>query len=816
MTHSAYSLAEDGGCNVVEFVALAEFDIDAGAVLRCRVPDVGGADSSFLCEQMLPDRSEGHAHQRTVFFKGRAAAPGSSSSSSSTTADTPPQTQTQPSVLRDTDVFLRVRTYRCVKAAGGGGEGDGGAGGLEDEGGGGSGGVTWVRTCPGTSEEFLYSVAVPQESQRAKSVRSRTVCELLVATSAERRADTVHSIPVTAAVGVRRVATPPCCRQDDERAPGTMLVLTGTGCGYDLGIDFLDSAPYESDAAQAAAAADASTEAADAAATTAASEATHPTDLDFFDAWLRGDHSLKRPVAAGGTSAATLRPTAAAAAAAAAPSDAAPASTGDAEAPFLYCLSVTRRRKDKSVRRGAIIKGISLGCRNPVGLYAFEGVLCACLERCLDLWGEGSAPVAQRSIVEALYAALNDKPAMGIAALAAVPAETRVSAVQHAVWRDVLKDERRGAHGSDLTVAAAPAEFTESFDVRVPLHMSEQRVCEEAGSLRRLLDAFKESSITLVNEVLCGRRVMLLSYQKSAGELCSVVMAAASLVLPVAKGYLSKVFPYSSLTCMSDWNQLPSCLVGVTNPMFEHRKEWWDVLCDLDSGKIKYGSAPGAGGAGGGPGAGGGGGAGGGAGGGGGGGGDSGDKDAAAEEDAAFLARLMQQRTQMEAAGGSPEDVEAFLRYQLRQHLQGDEARSEAAEERARRWREAGGGGGGGGVVAASPPPHLGAARTLLLRLRGKKAVTEEDAILIFQTLFKTIRSQDDLFRFISLMPPEADGLFPLALGLFHPSEAVQLLCVACLRRIDSVPEGKLFMHTLNPMLLIAYDRKARQFPPTH
>src|SRR5437773_10700316 len=31
----------------------------------------------------------------------------------------------------------------------------------------------------------------------------------------------------------------------------------------------------------------------------------------------------------------------------------------------------------------------------------------------------------------------------------------------------------------------------------------------------------------------------------------------------------------------------PGFIAGVTNPMFERRHEWWDVLCNIDTGRVK-------------------------------------------------------------------------------------------------------------------------------------------------------------------------------------------------------------------------------------
>eukprot|EP01061_Rhynchopus_euleeides_P034004 TRINITY_DN57686_c0_g1_i1.p1 TRINITY_DN57686_c0_g1~~TRINITY_DN57686_c0_g1_i1.p1 ORF type:complete len:498 (+),score=146.84 TRINITY_DN57686_c0_g1_i1:166-1494(+) len=442
------------------------------------------------------------------------------------------------------------------------------------------------------------------------------------------------------------------------------------------------------------------------------------------------------------------------------------------------------------------MKGISIGCRNPVALGAFEPILDAALDRCLGL-KEGGVPVLQREIVQEVYTRLNDRDALQLGAGGGLPEHLReVSPAKFNVWKHVIRKEEKVVHSpevslrlpedqaggvSDSAGEAQPVERGEvQFRAKLPLYSSDLAVAEAAGRLSMFLEVFREASLSIVNEMMLGRRVVFLSYKKSAGDLCKVVMAVASLVIPLTRGYLqSRTFPYSSLTCMSAWMHLKSCLVGTTNPMFEQRTEWWDVLCNVDTGKVKFGKSLAAN-----------------------------PKEKEPEADLSFLTKMLQSYSSR-----AEEDVEPYLRYHFSEYLAS--MRREGADtesvQRVKRWRIS-------GLLqfqASLVPACIQSARQSLQKLRSGAALTEDDAILIFQSLVKTVREQGDLMHLLSLMPREADGLFPIALGLFHPSYAVKLPCVAFLRRLDTFPEGKLTMHSLNPFLLLAYERNAKLMPTT-
>ncbi|CAN0141396.1 unnamed protein product, partial [Discosporangium mesarthrocarpum] len=150
---------------------------------------------------------------------------------------------------------------------------------------------------------------------------------------------------------------------------------------------------------------------------------------------------------------------------------------------------------------------------------------------------------------------------------------------------------RRGV--SDRHMGSAPVEHLQSkwtyilsftygpqtIQASVPLHTFPCETLNPAVTM--LINLFGQSFIRIYNAVLTGQRVLFVGYNHAAGDVCKMVLAACALVSPPVEGILHRAFPYANLSDLS-FLQVPGFVAGVTNPMFEARAEWWDLLCQLD------------------------------------------------------------------------------------------------------------------------------------------------------------------------------------------------------------------------------------------
>lgn len=100
--------------------------------------------------------------------------------------------------------------------------------------------------------------------------------------------------------------------------------------------------------------------------------------------------------------------------------------------------------------------------------------------------------------------------------------------------------------------------------------------------------------ILLMNGLLTQKRVIFLGHGKPAGEVSNYVLAAVALGSGgggVLRGLANRAFPYTNLTNLDTLLEFPGYVAGVTNPAFEEHPQWWDLLCNINTGKITVSSA---------------------------------------------------------------------------------------------------------------------------------------------------------------------------------------------------------------------------------
>ncbi|BGP31722.1 hypothetical protein JCM10296v2_003496 [Rhodotorula toruloides] len=95
--------------------------------------------------------------------------------------------------------------------------------------------------------------------------------------------------------------------------------------------------------------------------------------------------------------------------------------------------------------------------------------------------------------------------------------------------------------------------------------------------------------IVLLNAILTGHRVVFLGHQQPAGRVAELVLAACALASgsgAVLQGFEERAFPYTNLSNLDNLQNVPGFIAGVCNPAFADRPSWWDVLCNLETGKV--------------------------------------------------------------------------------------------------------------------------------------------------------------------------------------------------------------------------------------
>lgn len=95
--------------------------------------------------------------------------------------------------------------------------------------------------------------------------------------------------------------------------------------------------------------------------------------------------------------------------------------------------------------------------------------------------------------------------------------------------------------------------------------------------------------IVLMNALITQKRVVLMGQNQPSGQVASYVLAACAMAsggTGLLRGFTERSFPYTDLSKIDDLLTVEGFIAGVTNGVFSHHPEWWDLLCNIDTGQI--------------------------------------------------------------------------------------------------------------------------------------------------------------------------------------------------------------------------------------
>ncbi|GAM21359.1 hypothetical protein SAMD00019534_045330, partial [Acytostelium subglobosum LB1] len=431
---------------------------------------------------------------------------------------------------------------------------------------------------------------------------------------------------------------------------------------------------------------------------------------------------------------------------------------------FLYCLNFMNNQKDDSVRRGAIVKSLAICTTHPF-IHIYKPFMILGIQKYF------SSP--SLDVIVDLYNSLNGLD------MSTIP---YLNDVQKHILRS-SPDKNKQNHSANI------AYLGKQMPVYIPITFFP----DEVGDYKviTLVQKFGNDIMKIFNGILSQKRILFLGYGCSAGEVCNYVLAACSMVCPPLKGIRERTFPYTNLVYL-DFLSVPGYITGVTNPMFEEHPEWWDILCNIGTGKVVMNASL-----------------------------VSEVPDKFAQYDNDFMAEvnynisthygedkiksLFQEYTQHIVDMAL--DEEEFLDDQTRAlALEANQARIDSwtrtktyttyLQDRENSKKN------------SAIRDHT--IQQSIKKLRKKKHVTEKEVLKIYDSFLNSIKTEQQVTEFLSYLPKSHGGLFPVAVGLFHQSKEVRNATTELLKRLDKIQTGSGFIAGLNPFLKQCYERNLK------
>ncbi|KAF8934027.1 hypothetical protein BGZ58_005982 [Dissophora ornata] len=315
--------------------------------------------------------------------------------------------------------------------------------------------------------------------------------------------------------------------------------------------------------------------------------------------------------------------------------------TDNVQNPLLYVLNLVRTNHDASIRRGASVKAMAICTTHqylhPVLLLALENYFkdpsVEVLKTLYESVNSMELHPPELSPYERMILRSSDNKELFIEKFEAATAggedtPAKVDGLGIVVGQTPLKGkDGTGSTSIAATSAAAAAAATTAknrdcqfyetkvvydgikIPIRVPLSINPEEVGE--FSLIKLITTFSPASpspnshpfhahldsnganthpiMLLMNALLTGKRIIFLGNGHPAGDVANFVLAACALGSGsggVLRGFPERAYPYTNLAGIDHLLTCKGFIAGVTNQLFEDRTAWWDVLCNIDTGKI--------------------------------------------------------------------------------------------------------------------------------------------------------------------------------------------------------------------------------------
>lgn len=101
--------------------------------------------------------------------------------------------------------------------------------------------------------------------------------------------------------------------------------------------------------------------------------------------------------------------------------------------------------------------------------------------------------------------------------------------------------------------------------------------------------AYTHPVFLIFNAVLSHKRVIFMGHGRPANQVARMVLAACAMVSgcgQVLRGFTESAFPYANLASLDVLEEFDGFVAGVCNPRFEELPSIWDVLCNVETGRV--------------------------------------------------------------------------------------------------------------------------------------------------------------------------------------------------------------------------------------
>ena len=244
----------------------------------------------------------------------------------------------------------------------------------------------------------------------------------------------------------------------------------------------------------------------------------------------------------------------------------------------IYFLCSLQTRLDKTIQRGAIYKSIAVGTTRLINLESFYSLSIYLLGKAFyvhDLKKTGKEKIEKmRIIIEEAFKSFNSlKFHFGV----------DISRYERGVY-SFLVGSQKFILPTTPSYETIKVSQNETIKVDLSLTNNEEKIFQ--GNLLELILIFREFTMTIYDGILNDQKIIFVGGPTtSCSKLSRLVFSTLNMVGPLAFGFIKRLHPYKNLYDL-EFLKSNNCIYAVTNPIFKSKSQDWDILCEVETGKI--------------------------------------------------------------------------------------------------------------------------------------------------------------------------------------------------------------------------------------
>ena len=244
----------------------------------------------------------------------------------------------------------------------------------------------------------------------------------------------------------------------------------------------------------------------------------------------------------------------------------------------IYFLCSLQTKVDKSIQRGAVYKSIAVGTTKLINLESFYSLSIYLLGKAFsvhDLKKTGKEKnEIMRTIIEEAFKSFNAlKFHFGV----------DISRYERGVY-SFLVGSQKFILPTTPSYETIKVSQNETIKVDLSLTNNEEKIFQ--GNLLELILIFREFTMTIYDGILNDQKIIFVGGPTtSCSKLSRLVFSTLNMVGPLAFGFIKRLHPYKNLYDL-EFLKSKNCIYAVTNPIFKSKSQDWDILCEVETGKI--------------------------------------------------------------------------------------------------------------------------------------------------------------------------------------------------------------------------------------